>query len=72
MKRIQRERPWEDYPEGTKFYAEEEGLVWVKTETGWGIWTNGAINSLSSCPPNYGASGECIELPDMSQQRKVR
>lgn len=59
--KIARDRPWEDYPIGTRAHAFNGG-AWYRTEQGW-KW-NGPDGSGGTFPrPGADAFGNCIELP---------
>ena len=39
------DRPWSEYPIGTIAKQSPDGTMWVKTERGWALTTNGALFS---------------------------
>jgi len=57
------DRPWKEYPEGTKAHAPDGGH-WTKTKSGWWKWCTGAAFGTpggDACavtlPPNAGHEG---------------
>jgi len=59
--KLLQDRPWRDYPEGTKAHAVMGG-AWFKTAIGW-KW-NGPDGSGGTFPtPGGDACGRCVELP---------
>lgn len=64
-KRQKIDRPWRDYPIGTKAHACNGGY-WLKMHHGW-KW-NGPDGSGSTFPtPGGDACGRCVELPDQPE-----
>ena len=56
--KIKRDRPWSEYPIGTKAHAFMGGY-WERVKNGW-KWCTGATFPR----PGGDAIGECVELPD--------
>jgi hypothetical protein len=71
MKRIQRERPWEDYPEGTRLYA-AGGEQWVRTAEGWAKYENGTLGQPWTHPANHIAVGDCLQLPEKQYSERKK
>jgi hypothetical protein len=65
MKRIQQDRPWNEYPLGTKAYAITGGY-WLRVEHGWKWWCGSTFTA-----PGGDAVGECIELPEKVKERPI-
>ena len=57
VKRLPVDRPWRDYPIGTKAHAFDGGH-WIRVERGW-KWSSGDTFPT----PGADAFGACIELP---------
>lgn len=60
---LPRDRPWNQYPVGTKAHADNGGF-WIRVSSGW-KWGQGSIFPT----PGGAAVGNCVELP--SQTIKV-
>jgi hypothetical protein len=55
--RIKKDRPWNEFPLGTKAHACTGGY-WIKVKSGW-KWSTGDTFPR----PGGNAVGKCIELP---------
>ena len=55
--RIRREKPWNEYPIGTKAHAHNGGY-WIRMRNGW-KWCTGDTFPT----PGGDACGACVELP---------
>ena len=63
MEKTHVDRPWSEYPLGTKAHAFNGG-AWLRVERGW-QWAGGSKFPGSTFPtPGADAFGQCIELPD--------
>ena len=56
------DRPWREYPEGTKARAVTGG-AWYKRKRGW-KWNGPDGNGGTFPTPGGDACGKCIELPE--------
>ena len=61
-----KDRPWKDYPMGTKAYSFSGGH-WIKLSIGW-KWCTGAIFPR----PGGDATGRCVELPTNQKESEGR
>ena len=64
--RLPVDRPWDEYPEGTKARATTGG-AWYKTQRGW-KWNGPDGNGGTFPTPGGDACGNCIELPEPNSQ----
>jgi hypothetical protein len=55
--RFVRDRPWNEYPSGTKAHAIDGGC-WLRVQNGW-MWHTGDTFPT----PGADAMGKCVELP---------
>ena len=55
--RFVRDRPWNEYPSGTKAHAIDGGY-WLRVQNGW-TWHTGDTFPT----PGADAMGKCVELP---------
>ena len=55
--KIEKNRPWSDYPIGTKVFSINGGY-WIRNENGWKWFIGDTFNS-----PGADAIGKCILLP---------
>lgn len=60
---LHKDRPWGEYPIGTKAHALMGGY-WIKVQNGW-KWHNGSIFPT----PGGEAIGACIELPNTTNDQ---
>lgn len=58
--RRSKDRPWNEYPVGTKVHAYDGGF-WIRVERGW-KWCSGDTFPT----PGGDATGACIELPELA------
>ena len=65
MERQSIDRPWNEYPIGTRAYAFDGGY-WIKVELGW-KWCTGATFPK----PGGDACGKCIELPEQKLKTEI-
>ena len=62
MTRLRVDRPWDEYPMGTKAHAFNGGY-WIRVQRGW-KWFSGDTFPR----PGGDACGACIEFPESEHQ----